>query len=564
MKRVSVYKTGPCYLPAVAIALHICSALGQVDLIDYLLSELPVPIRLLNTVSTPRLLKAKGIEVPEIKKYDEELSLIEVAVLLNQQQMLHYLLSNVSMDSNLKRDPYCTLWTKAIIDKKRKYKIGVGSTAITNWLRLAIKWRSYECVVILFRHFETEIIRTEFDGPLTKQIRVLLHTLSRSPGMFSLFETIEEILLPVLTVDILDFEGHFTTSTAGVDVDHVFSILIDSLQSLLWISATEDAHCTTSDRNQLCSSKPAIRILLGQTDKWKIWRRHLLRLYLCVRMLFNILREELGATYPSNLELVAELEQKKNFEANTSHNEFDRLVNSIIEGTWRLMKIELAHPEIWLHAKLADGCYYRIPPLTVLFSWQVSNLFSNAIHMGGAPTIISFLHPHLSMLFEFFLDKHSKAKGDNGRNEIGLTDCKRFFPPARTYWPEYLQFFILPNRRSLEYAVRMICKSENLLNEPTFIEFFHRCLNHSAMVFKTWRSLSEKPDLKFVQIVELDYISSVADVVDPFWTLNQWESYPELQRNIRTSWTWAEQFIHKIIEPFIENILLSRFLEICQ
>ena len=527
-----------------AIALHICSALGHADIIDYLLSELPLQIRQLNTVSNPQRLKAKGIKVQEIDYYDQELGLIEVALLGNQQDMLGYLLSKLSLLSICKIDPHSRLRSTEISDKTLYYEICAGSMDIGNWFQLAIKCGSYECVEILLRHFKTEIIR-----PLKSSIRDLFPSLVRSPRMFSLMETIEEFFHPALKWKIFEFHSDIATSNAEWDVDHVFSILDDSLQNLLLISADEDRHNTSSENILVCSSKPLIRNLLGKTEKWKIWKRHLLRLYLCLLGLIDILRNELRRNFSNYREFIVQREHEGKFEANTSHNKFASLVNSILIGFRRLMEIELAHTSIWFHAKLSDGGYYRIPPLTVLFSWEVTHLFSDAENLAGSPTIIYSLHASLSKLFEFFIEKHPYAAGDNVANELGFSGCAQ----AKSYRPELLQSIPLSNRMILDYAVSIICKSETFVNDSTFIEFFLRCLNYSTIIYEFWSSFSDINVPKGIRIVEFDYISYMPEITDPIWMLNHWRSYSELHSNALKSWNWAEQFLKKIIEPYIEK-----------
>ena len=558
----------PCYLHAVAIALHICSALGHADLIEYMLTKLPLPIRKLNTLSNPLLLQAKGIIVPQTAQNDEELGLIEVALLVNRHQMLPYLLSKVSKYPIRRRDPYCRLRFPEITNNTRNYEIGAGSWDITDWVQLAIKSDSYECVVMLLQKFRTGIFRALKAETLSKSIGGLIHRLIRCPSMLPLFLTIEAILLPVLSFQMFDFEEDVTSCNDCWEVRQVLAFLGESLQNLAWSTATEVAHPSSQDRMLLCSSEASIRTLFGKTDRWITWRRNLLRLNLLLDLLFNILRNEFRQLLKSNTELIIEREVEDIVKANTTHKRFASLVNSILIPIRRLRKFELAHPAIWLHAKLAERCYYRIPPLSYLFSRRLSELFSAAHALPGSAELISSIHAPLSSLFHVFLEKHSNDKGANLGNEIGETGCNMFCLAERMNWPGYHAFYVPYN--ALIYVVRMIMKSRTLLDDPTFIEFFHKCLNHSTMISKFWSSFSTETDWNFIRIVEPGYISSGPYGVDPFSTLSELLSYSELQRNARKSLNWAEQFIQKIIEPFIEkysplriprNLLMNTILD---
>ena len=181
---------------------------------------------------------------------------------------------------------------------------------ITNCFQLAIKFHSPECVEILSHNFLKEIsrqltreqkFRIRAWKPLTNSINELLLCIIRSPPMFPLIETIEENLLPVLNMKIFDFGLYYSSYKAGLEVDRIFSILDESLQNLACISATEDVRSSSQDQIQIFSSEPSLRILLGNTYKWKIWRRHLFRLYFCLDLLSQILRNELSNIFWSKL-----------------------------------------------------------------------------------------------------------------------------------------------------------------------------------------------------------------------------------------------------------------------
>ena len=174
------------------------------------------------------------------------------------------------------------------------------------------------------------------------------------------------------------------------------------------------------------------------------------------------------------------------------------------------------------------------------FSWPISAL-------------ISSLYAQLSKLFELFLEEHSNQKEGNLRNEIGETNCNKACATTSMNWPDYLGYFGPNTVLALNYAVRMLSKSATLLDDSKFIEFIQKCLNQSAILFNFRRSFSGKLFCPFIKIVEFRSRTYVRDIDDPFSTLSKWLSDIYLQSNVRKSWKWAEQFIHKIIEPFIDK-----------
>ena len=234
----------------------------------------------------------------KIGHYRQEHDLIGVALVVNQPQVLCYFLSKVSIVARYDEQPHWRPSATGIIDNLRDYEICTGPRYITYWFQLAIKFHSPECVEILSHNFLKAICRhltreQKFRNrewkPLTNSINELLLCIIRSPPMFPLIETIEENLLPVLNMKIFDFELYYSSFKAGWELDRIFSILDESIQNLARITDSEDVHSSSQDIIQLCSSKPSLRILLGNTDKWKIWRRHLFRLYFCLDLLSQIL-----------------------------------------------------------------------------------------------------------------------------------------------------------------------------------------------------------------------------------------------------------------------------------
>ena len=111
------------YLPAMAIALQICSALGHADLIDYFLTKLPFPIQKLNIESNRLILQAKGINVPKIGHYRQDYDLIGVALVVNQPQILCYFLSKVSIVGRYDEQPHWRPSATGIKDNLRDYEI---------------------------------------------------------------------------------------------------------------------------------------------------------------------------------------------------------------------------------------------------------------------------------------------------------------------------------------------------------------------------------------------------------------------------------------------------------
>ena len=156
-----------------------------------------------------------------------------------------------------------------------------------------------DCVKILIHPYSSEIAKqlylaqSQRGSGNAQIIAALIFRIAFTQGnrMFSLFESLEEILLPILKIGTLfehPFEFSMVNSYLKFDLADIFAQLQDSLQILASISETgENGETVYRSENLECSAKQNVSHVLQKNDKGMLLRRHIFRLFLGIIALFE-------------------------------------------------------------------------------------------------------------------------------------------------------------------------------------------------------------------------------------------------------------------------------------
>ena len=403
-------------LRGVQIATHICCALGQKELFNYFVTELSISINILAAPISAEFLVGKQIPL----QFSENSNLdfvdpIELVVMLNQYQFLQFVLERIAVTPSF---GYMWIYPDCILPRvqfsksvsKQSKEIEASFRQIIKWVILAAKFGACECAAMLLCHFPSEIAKGLYlahciggaDYRHTGAVQILRYAFMQGARMFALFESLEEIVMPVLTVEnfgMNDWEHYSPTPYHSLDFNYIFSKVEESIQYMATV--TENENCENSYVNMNLQnlpdySKQSCDILFLRPENMGKWRRHMFHLVIGCRAPFEVLYNALQQ-YSNICRRMQDSQDARNsnntlFSYCTLEENFLHLM---LNGFRKLVQFENGHPAIWLHVSIQDGSYYRVPPVYFLFATGLRMLFSIRIPENTLPNFYSRLYvPH--------------------------------------------------------------------------------------------------------------------------------------------------------------------------
>ena len=553
-------EVGSFSLIGVQIAVQICCVLGQKEMFDYFLTELPIPVNLLTTPNSAELFLNKGISFPFTgNNFIVRLGPIEIVMMVNQHEFLGHLLPHIKAHRfiTMTDPPLCSsrgimeflfssrlrrLQTSSITENKHSYMIEPISSLLIDWLELAVQFDAYECAFILMSYFPSKIAealnlakctrRSRKD--LTRAVTILQHAFMLGSRMFALFESLEAILLPVLVLNKLlmrDSAHSYTTPYMSLDFDFIFSQVEKSLQYIATRAERENHDRTAQAGNRKQSSSK----VNSKDERWselgRILRCNLLHIVMGCTAPFEMLHAALQQN-ESNIWWGAEL---KNYRLNYSALQ-EMFLPSMLSGFVKLFQFEYAHPAIWLHANLQNGSSYRIPPSGFLFAVGLRKLFYNSISFQSDRNVYLLL----LMLLSFVIEQHSKSSRTEKGNLLAYICCSPYYDNRDVLCSsDYFPFYD---------SAKMVSASLPLLDDLQCIEYCNHCISLCRMAYKAWQSFPNGNT--GLTIDEFDDFKCKNISTHPIGCLNQINHNSDILDKVRNSLQWTDRFIQKIIVPF--------------
>ena len=236
------------------------------------------------------------------------------------------------------------------------------------------------------------------------------HAFIQGPRIFALFESLEDIMLPVLPIENLGLKFMWQTFQApslSLEFGSPFSQVEQSLQYFGAVFESEKGECNNNSiRNQRISSKQSLKSEGARTENWKMGRRKLFRLVLGCSAPFDVLCNALqqysistSIEYTEDQNAIEEQKSLQNYVGVEA-----TFMESMLNGFRKLMEFENLHPELFLHAKLEDGSCYRIPPVSFLYVIGLREIFSIGIHRNIFPALYWRRFEAHSQLVRLFIE----------------------------------------------------------------------------------------------------------------------------------------------------------------